>query len=59
MGDIQVKGEVSVKVEQERNNFVRRDRVTRTESIGDVSRDEPGWDSRSVKSGKSILIREP
>lgn len=56
MGDITIKGEVSVKVEDERNILQRRDRIASNDSIGGNSRDDAGWDTRSVKSGKSILM---
>lgn len=57
MGDIQIKGEVTVKVEDGKNELQRRDRITSSESIGGNSRDDGnGWDTRSVKSAKSILM---
>lgn len=57
MRDIQVKGEVTVKVEDGRNDLQRRDRITSSESIGGNSREDGNeWDTRSVKSAKSILM---
>lgn len=56
MGDITIKGEVSVMVEDGRHELQRRERIKSSESIGEQSREEAAWDMRSVKSGKSILM---
>lgn len=56
LGDITVKGEVTVKVEQGPHDLSRRDRIVSDESIAGSRSDEREWDSRSVKSGKSILM---
>jgi hypothetical protein len=52
LGDIAVKGTVSVQVENTKHGLVRQDRIE-TDSSG--SRKARSWDDRSMKSGKSNL----
>lgn len=56
LGDITVKGEVTVKIEQGPHDLTRKDRLVSDDSIGESRSEERGWDSRSAKSGKSILM---
>jgi len=55
LGEITVKGEVTVKIDTIPHELSRRDRIISEESVGSRS-EERDWDSRSIKSGKSILM---